>query len=85
MSARRLRVGVLISGRGSNMLSLIEAAKAPDFPAQICLVLSNKPDAVGLQSAREAGIEAIAIDHRAFASREAFDAAVHNVHVNHPL
>ena len=49
----RCRTAVLISGRGSNMVSLIEAARAPDFPAEIALVLSNRPDAGGLARARE--------------------------------
>ena len=67
----RRRVAILISGRGSNMVSLIEAARAPDFPAEIALVLSNRPDAGGLDKARLAGIEALAIDHKAYATREA--------------
>ena len=62
----RVRVGVLISGRGSNMLALAEASKAPDCPYEIVLVLSNKPDAGGLDAARAAGIEARAIDQRDF-------------------
>ena len=52
----RKRVAILISGRGSNMAALIEAAKAPDYPAGIVLVVSNRPDALGLAHAREAGI-----------------------------
>jgi formyltetrahydrofolate-dependent phosphoribosylglycinamide formyltransferase len=63
---RRVRVGVLISGRGSNMSALIAAATAPDCPFEIALVLSNKPDAAGLEIARAAGIEAQAIDQRDF-------------------
>ena len=62
----RTRVGVLISGRGSNMLALVEAAKAPDCPYEIVLVLSNKPDAPGLDAARALGIKARAIDQRDF-------------------
>lgn len=62
----KTRVGVLISGRGSNMSALVEASKAPDCPYEIVLVLSNKPDAAGLDSARAAGIEARAIDQRDF-------------------
>jgi phosphoribosylglycinamide formyltransferase-1 len=72
----RRRVAVLISGRGSNMVSLIEAARGPDFPAEIRLVLSNRPGAGGLARAAEAGIEALAIDHKAHPDRESFDAAV---------
>jgi phosphoribosylglycinamide formyltransferase-1 len=60
------RVAILISGRGSNMTALIEAAKAQDFPAEIVVVISNRADAAGLLRAREAGIPAIAIESKAF-------------------
>jgi len=60
----RKRVAVLISGRGSNMVSLIEAANAPDYPAQIALVVSNRPDAAGLELARKAGVPTLVVDHR---------------------
>jgi len=70
------RVGILISGRGSNMMALIEAARAPDYPAEVAVVISNRPHAPGLERARAAGIKALAIDHKAFATREDFDAAV---------
>jgi phosphoribosylglycinamide formyltransferase-1 len=73
---RKTRVAVLISGRGSNMVALIEAAKAPAYPAEIVLVLSNRPDAAGLARAAEAGIPARAIDHKAFPDRTSFDAAL---------
>lgn len=72
----RRRVGVLISGRGSNMMALVEAARRADFPAEIVLVLSNRPDAAGLAWARAEGIAAQAIDHKAYATREAFDSAL---------
>jgi phosphoribosylglycinamide formyltransferase-1 len=62
----RRRVAILISGRGSNMASLIEAAQDNGYPAEIALVLSNRPDAAGLRLAREAGVEARGIDHRPF-------------------
>ena len=75
-AAPKTRVAILISGRGSNMASLIAAAQAPDYPAEIVLVLSNRPDAAGLDRARDAGIPARAIDHKAYPSREAFDAAL---------
>lgn len=61
-----MRIGVLISGRGSNLQSLIEAAKAPDYPADIALVISNRADAPGLERARRAGVPAAVIDHRPF-------------------
>ena len=74
--ARRVRVAVLISGRGSNMQSLIGAARAPDFPAEIALVLANRPEAAGLGLAAAAGVPARALDHRAFPDRAAFDAGL---------
>jgi phosphoribosylglycinamide formyltransferase-1 len=71
------RVAVLISGRGSNMSALIEAAKAKDYPAEIALVVSNVPDASGLSRAREAGIITAVVDHRPFGEdREAFERAL---------
>jgi phosphoribosylglycinamide formyltransferase-1 len=70
------RVGILISGRGSNMMALIEAARAPDFPADVVLVISNRPNAPGLALARAAEVKTLAIDHQKYSSREAFDDAV---------
>lgn len=70
------RVGILISGRGSNMEALIDACRADDFPARVCVVLSNRADAPGLETARRAGIPAVSIDHKAFPDRESFDDAV---------
>jgi phosphoribosylglycinamide formyltransferase-1 len=72
----RLKAGVLISGRGSNLQALIDACAAPDFPAEIVLVISNNADAKGLRRAERAGIETRIIDHRTFDSRESFDAAL---------
>ncbi|MCX5519350.1 phosphoribosylglycinamide formyltransferase [Kaistia defluvii] len=72
----RKRVAILISGRGSNMTALIEAAADPDFPAEIVLVLSNRADAGGLARAAEAGIATAVIDHKAYGSRAEFDAAM---------
>ena len=70
-------VGVLISGRGSNMEALIRAAQAPDFPAEIVLVLSNDPEAKGLEIARSYGVAAEAVDHRPFKrDRDAHERAV---------
>ncbi|HVG50721.1 MAG TPA: phosphoribosylglycinamide formyltransferase [Xanthobacteraceae bacterium] len=69
----RQRVAILISGRGSNMVALIEAAKAADYPAEIVLVISNRPDAGGLASAQAAGIATQTIDHKKFASREKYE------------
>lgn len=74
-SARK-RVAVLISGRGSNMNALIEAARAPDYPGEIVAVLSNKPDAGGLATAESYGIPTKAVDHRGFADRAAHERAL---------
>ena len=76
----RKRVAVLISGRGSNMAALIEAAKAKDYPAEIALVVSNKPDAGGLATARAAGIATEVVDHTAYGKdRAGFERALHAV------
>ena len=71
-----LKVGVLISGRGSNLQALIDAAKTPGYPAEVAVVISNKPTAQGLERAKAAGIPAIVINHRDFSERQEFDAAV---------
>ncbi|WP_199554393.1 phosphoribosylglycinamide formyltransferase [Sandaracinobacteroides hominis] len=73
---RKARLAVLISGRGSNMLSLAKAAQQPDYPAELMLVASNKADAGGLETAAGMGIETLALSHRTFPSREAFDEAL---------
>ena len=71
------RVAILISGRGSNMTALIEAAKAKDYPAEIALVVSNRPDAAGLDRARSCGIATAVIDHTTFGGdRETFEQAL---------
>ena len=76
-TARRVRTAILISGRGSNMVALIEAAKATDFPAEIVLVAANLPDAGGLERAAAAGIATASVDHRPFGKdREAFERAL---------
>ena len=72
----RLKTAVLISGRGSNLQSLLRACAAKDFPAAIELVISNRADAVGLDHAKGAGIASAVIPHRDYRSREAFDAAL---------
>ncbi|HJW41270.1 MAG TPA: phosphoribosylglycinamide formyltransferase [Rhizomicrobium sp.] len=72
----KTRVAILISGRGSNLAALIDAAKAADYPAQIALVFSNVEAAQGLEIARAAAIATKVISHKDFASREAFDAAL---------
>jgi len=71
------RVAILISGRGSNMTALIEAAKAEDYPAEIALVVSNRPDAPGLAHARAEGVATAIVDHTAFGEdRESFERAL---------
>ena len=74
---KKQRVAVLISGNGSNLQALIDAAKQTDYPAEIALVIANKPDAYGLTRAKNAGISALVINHKDYASREAFDEAMH--------
>ena len=70
----RRRVAILISGRGSNMAALIDAARDPAYPAEIALVLSNRPDAAGLDSARGAGLATAVVDHAGFGKdREGFE------------
>lgn len=73
----RLKLAILISGRGSNMKALLEAARDPSFPAKPVLVLSNRPDAKGLETAADEGIPTAAIDHKTFGKdREAFERAM---------
>jgi phosphoribosylglycinamide formyltransferase 1 len=69
----RKRIGVLISGRGSNLGALIAAAREPDYPAEIVLVVSNRPDAAGLSRAAEAGLATVVVDHTRFPDRRAFE------------
>jgi len=72
----RRRVGILISGRGSNMMALVAAARASDYPAEVVCVISNRPDAPGLAWARAQGLAVHAVDHKACATREAFEEAL---------
>lgn len=73
----RVRTGVLISGRGSNLQALLDAAASPDFPAEIVCVISNRPGAGGLARAEAAGVTALTVDHKGFETREAFEDALH--------
>ena len=74
---KRLKLAILISGRGSNMEALLKAAAAPDYPAEPVLVLSNRPDALGLETALASGVPALAIDHKPYGKdREAFERAM---------
>jgi phosphoribosylglycinamide formyltransferase-1 len=72
----KLKVGVLISGRGSNMAALIRASEAPDYPAEIACVVSNRAEALGLEIAATAGIPTAVVSHRSHPDRESFDRAV---------
>ena len=82
----KTRVAVLISGRGSNMAALIEAAKAQDYPAEIALVVSNRPDAGGLATARANGIATEIVDHTAYGKdRAAFERALQGVLEQHRI
>ena len=74
----RLRVGVLISGRGSNLQALLDACADPDFPARIVCVLSNNADAFGLQRAADAGVPTTVVSHKDYPNRKTFDAAVND-------
>ena len=77
------RTAILISGRGSNMQSLVRAMREPGFPAEPVVVVSNRPEALGLSWAREQAIPAIAIDHREYANRMAFEARLHQALLDH--
>lgn len=75
------RVGILISGRGSNMAALLDAARDPAFPAEVALVIANQPDAPGLALAARAGVATLAIDHRPFGK----DRAAHEARIDAAL
>ena len=84
-SQSRKRVAALISGRGSNMLSLMAAAQQKDYPAEIALVFCNKPDAPGLVTAKQAGIATAALHHKDFATREDFERAMQDILLAHKI
>lgn len=82
----RKRAAILISGRGSNMAALIEAARGIDYPAEIALVVSNRPDAAGLSHARGAGVAATLVDHRSYGKdRDGFERALQGVLDGHRI
>lgn len=70
---KRRKVGILISGRGSNMVALVNACKAADHPAEVAVVISNREDAAGLEAAEERGIATAVVDHKAFGNRPDFE------------
>jgi phosphoribosylglycinamide formyltransferase-1 len=72
----RKRVGILISGRGSNMSALVESSRVADYPAEIVIVISNEPDAGGLTFAASRGIPTAVVNHRNYSSRETFGEAI---------
>ena len=76
MTENNRRLGILISGRGSNLQSIIDAVAEDRLMAVIAVVVSNEPNAAGLQRARLAGIETLVIEHRTFSSRSAYDTAL---------
>ena len=76
---KKVRTAIFISGRGSNMMALVEAAKAADFPAEFVLVVSNDPNAAGLAWAAERGIKTLAVDHKPFGKdREAHERLIND-------
>ena len=83
---KRKRVAILISGRGSNMAALIDAARATGYPAEIALVVSNVPDAAGLALAANAGVTTAVLDHKPFGKdRAAFETALQNILDQHRI
>ncbi|MHA1559889.1 MAG: phosphoribosylglycinamide formyltransferase [Alphaproteobacteria bacterium] len=72
----RKRTAVLISGRGTNMSALVEAASSPSFPAEIVLVMADNPEAAGLEKAHNVGVKTATVDRRAFDDRTTFEAAM---------
>ena len=72
-------LGVLVSGNGSNLQAIVDAIRAGSLDARVAVVISNVPGATALERARAAGVECVVLDHRAFADRGAFDAAVVDV------
>jgi phosphoribosylglycinamide formyltransferase-1 len=85
-TSARKRIAILISGRGSNMSALIDAAKDPAYPADIVLVVSNRPDAAGLQRAQENGIATAVVDHKLYGKdRESFEQALQTTLEQHRI
>jgi phosphoribosylglycinamide formyltransferase-1 len=79
MSPPKKRTAILISGRGSNMKSLVAAARRPDYPAEIVIVISNRPDAAGIAWAKEHGLPALAMDHKLYSDRAHFESQLQGV------
>ena len=79
---KKKRIGVLISGRGSNMSSLLKACEAADYPAEIVVVISNRPKAAGLKIAAAHNVCCVALDHRSYDGRESFEKDLHQALVD---
>jgi phosphoribosylglycinamide formyltransferase-1 len=79
MTPRKKRTAILISGRGSNMKSLVAAARRPDYPAEIVVVISNRPDAPGIAWAKDQGLPALAMDHKLYSDRAHFESQLQSV------
>ncbi len=75
---QKLKIGILISGRGSNMHSIIRACKQPNFPVEVAVVICNRPDAKGVQIAKDEAVNIVVVDHKNFADRPAFEAEMHH-------
>ncbi|QQG35952.1 MAG: phosphoribosylglycinamide formyltransferase [Micavibrio aeruginosavorus] len=79
----KIRIAILISGRGSNMESLLQACTAPDFPAETAVVIANRPDAAGIAKAQGYGIQTSIVDHRQYVGRAAFEEALQETLLKH--
>ncbi len=85
MIMRQLKLGVMISGSGTNLQALIDACSQSDYPAQISVVIANRPNAKGLKRAKEAGIDAVCIDHTGYDDRASFEDAIHDCLKEHEV
>lgn len=82
---KKLNVAVLISGGGSNLQSLMDACEDPDYPAKICFVISNNPEAYGLERAKKAGIPTATVNHKDYSGREEFEEALNEELHKYPV
>ena len=82
---RKLKLGVMISGSGTNLQALIDACAKDNFPAEVSVVISNRPSAQGLERAQKAGIDAVCVDHTEFENRADFETAIHECLKEHDV
>jgi phosphoribosylglycinamide formyltransferase 1 len=82
---RRKRTAILISGRGSNMRALVERAHDPSFPAEIAVVVSNRPEAAGLAYAKDNNLPCAVVDHKSYATREEFEKSLQTILQTHRI